>query len=400
MLVAAIRKEIADEHAAVLQSISSDIRFTPAALARAALAPGFPCAVLDVGSTQSELTLQAAGAAPTVRALPWGENQLIECLSSRLGQRFDEASNAWATLKTSAVDSTDPAWVQAIQDAMVRLCATLPASTFRVPLWISGPPHVASLLVRALGARWKSGEPPRVLTVPVGAGYTAATAGMARTASVPAGSSSALLRLGAVPADASDSITRRLPRRSLAVAAALLCAVWAVPYLEALIFKPGLSRRLAALKSGEAQLATIDREFSFLRYLEQNQAPHLDAAFVVAQAAPSGARVETLSINRQGEVALSGFLRDLAQVGEFRLKLVNSGFFSTVVVEDQSPTPDRQRINFRINARWKDVAEREALTLGPTLPEPGVGKSSGTNLATVSPTPPLRPPGAGGPVPQ
>jgi Tfp pilus assembly protein PilN len=171
------------------------------------------------------------------------------------------------------------------------------------------------------------------------------------------------------------------------MAAALLLAVLLAPYLEALLFQPALARRLAALKSESEQLAVIDRELSFLQFLEQNQSPHVDAVYVVANAIPQGSRIETMNLSRQGEVSLTGWLRDPNQLGEFRLQLINSGFFSTVVVEDQSPTPDRQRINFRITARWKDATERAALKLSPVTPDSVQAKSKSTNSSPLSPQP-------------
>ena len=73
-------------------------------------------------------------------------------------------------------------------------------------------------------------------------------------------------------------------------------------------------------------------------------------------------------MNRRGDLALRGFMRDSQQVVDFRSKLINSGFFSTVVVEEQNPTPDRQRINLRISAQWKSAPGRESLPLIATAP--------------------------------
>ena len=38
------------------------------------------------------------------------------------------------------------------------------------------------------------------------------------------------------------------------------------------------------------------------------------------------------------------------------------GWIAIVVVEDQTPTPDRQRVNVRINAQWKQAEARTAPT--------------------------------------
>ena len=384
VLVAAVKKEVVEELTSLLKPLAAELIFTPAALARTALVPhDVPSfSLLETGQTQSELIVWEEGSAPTLRLPTFGESQ-------------------WADAGRTPPLPGDPP----NRDDLHRWADGLPASALRWPLWISRPSipsPTASPLPEALGA---AAMPVRPLDVPTGPGYTAAIAGIIQTrsdgsVSLPdrVGQSTAprrplpLLRLQSQQSDVPDRPTHSLPTRPVVLAVGLLVAVLLLPYAEALLLQPRLARRLASLKSQSTNLATIDRQLGFLRYLEQNQAPHLDAVFVIAQAAPQGVKVQSISINRQGEVALSGWLRDLNQVGEFRLKLINSGFFSSVVVEDQSPTPDRQRINFRINARWRDAGEREALTLGPDLPDPASSKAGGTNVAAAASSLPSLPP--------
>jgi len=57
-------------------------------------------------------------------------------------------------------------------------------------------------------------------------------------------------------------------------------------------------------------------------------------------------------MNRRGELSFKGGLRDAQQVAEFRSKMLDSGAFSTVIVEEQTPTPDQQKLNVRISAQW------------------------------------------------
>ncbi|MEN9677501.1 MAG: hypothetical protein RIS76_3397 [Verrucomicrobiota bacterium] len=374
VLVAAVKKEVVEELTSLLKPLAAELIFTPAALARTALVPhDVPSfALLEIGWTQSELIVWEEGSAPSLRLPAFGETQWADAESDHL--------QGWASL--------------------------LPTVATRWPLWISRPSLPSSTAAAPLPAEYGAGRTPmRTLAVPAGPGYTAAIAGMiqsrdAGSATLPEriGESTSprrplpLLGLQSQRSDAPDHPAHQLPTRPVILAVALLMAVLLLPYLEAFLLQPRLARRLAALKSQSTNLATIDRQMGFLRYLEQNQAPHLDAVFMIAQAAPQGVKVESINMNRQGEVALSGWLRDLNQVGEFRLKLINSGFFSSVVVEDQSPTPDRQRINFRINARWRDAGEREALKLDPDLPDSAPPKSGGTNVAAPASRPPPPPP--------
>ena len=373
-LVAAVRREVVEEHAELFTPWAAEVVFTPAALARAELIPNRPSrfTLLDVGRRQCELLLWQTGSAPVIRSIALGSDS-----DAGSGESLKDASGS-ASLLSMLEPHLRPG----------------PASTEPTRLWISGPGDSVASVAEVFSAL-EPGIRPQILTVQGGAGATAAIEGLTRrgVSAAFSGPADFIALRTPPPVDASSRFSARIPRRPLAVVAALLALALVFPYLEAWVLKPRLARRLAQLKAGDAQLAVIDRELSFLRYLELNQTPHLDATFVIAQAAPPGTRVDALSISRQGEVSLTGHLRDLAQVGDFRLRLVNSGFFSTVVVEDQTPTQDRQRINFRISARWKDSSEREGLTIGPNLPP------TGSNTPAASAGPGLPPTSTGGSTP-
>ena len=57
------------------------------------------------------------------------------------------------------------------------------------------------------------------------------------------------------------------------------------------------------------------------------------------------------------------------QLAEFRTKLVDSGFFSAVVVEEQNPSPDNQKLTVRLTAQLKPLGQRKALTAEPPKEE-------------------------------
>jgi hypothetical protein len=48
-------------------------------------------------------------------------------------------------------------------------------------------------------------------------------------------------------------------------------------------------------------------------------------------------------------------------VVDLRSKLIASGLFSTVVVEEQTPTPDRQKVIVRLSGQWKAGEVRPTL---------------------------------------
>lgn len=90
-------------------------------------------------------------------------------------------------------------------------------------------------------------------------------------------------------------------------------------------------------------------------------------------------------MNRSGEVTLRGSLQNSQQVTDFRTKLIDSGFFAAVSVEEQLPSPDRQKVTVRMTAHWKPIADRIKLAIGPTPEE--IEKSKAAKE---------KPPGAGG----
>src|SRR5881396_3646419 len=124
----------------------------------------------------------------------------------------------------------------------------------------------------------------------------------------------------------------------------------------------------------------IDRELRFLQYLKDNQPPYLDALAIVANATQPGTRFDSVSMNRRGDLSLRGFMRDSQQVVDFRSKLINSGFFTTVVVEEQNPTPDRQKVILRISAQWKPPPGRESLSIAPPVAEIEKPKAAGIGV--------------------
>jgi len=108
-------------------------------------------------------------------------------------------------------------------------------------------------------------------------------------------------------------------------------------------------------------LATIDQELDFLKFLKQTQPPYLDAIYLLAKSAPQGTHLEELSLSRHREISLRLKMANAQQVSDFRAKLIDSGWFANVMVEEQSPSPDR-RVAVRMTAELKPVESRKPLT--------------------------------------
>jgi hypothetical protein len=149
--------------------------------------------------------------------------------------------------------------------------------------------------------------------------------------------------------------------------------------VEAIVLKPGLAAKLTAMKADRARLPVINRELEFLRYLKQNQPDYLDAMYIFAKTAPQGTRIDSLSMNRRGDVSLRATLRTPDQAVDFRSKLVESGFFSNVAVEEQAPAPDHRSLSLRMSAQIKPASDR--LSLAILKGAEGNAEKSGTNAA-------------------
>jgi hypothetical protein len=336
VLVIAVKKDVIDEYAKLLGDCGLEPVFTVAALARGLLCSeqAGSCAILNVGRTQSEWASFEKDVPTGVRVFPWG---------------------------TEALSASDGAW-----DAV---SSALRGNWSGKVVYLTGDGdaknNVALQVPRHLGA----GTQCRPIQVAAGPGRTAAVLGLKKCIEENGVQLPPVLKARTHHEQAKLDWSAPTLRKWAATAALLLVVVLMLPYVEALAVKPFLVRRMAVLKAGAGRLATIDQELGFLQFMKQNQPPYLDALYLMAQSAPPGARLESLTMNRRGEVSLRGSMRNSQEVGEFRAKLIHSGFFSEVSVDEQVPTQDRQKVNVRMTAQWKPAEARELLSIGPTAEE-------------------------------
>ena len=228
-----------------------------------------------------------------------------------------------------------------------------------------GNDELAAQLAHHLG----NGVTCEAVKIESGAGRSAGTLGLKRSVDQNGGSPPMVLQVQVEQPNGAFNLSAPDIKKWGVRAAALLCVLLILPYAEALLLKPFLARKLTKLKTEKIRLNTIDRELEFLQSLKQTQPPYLDALYLFAKTAPQGSKIDSLTMNRRGDVSLRGSMRTADQVTDFRSKLIGSGFFSTVAVEEQAPTPDRQKLNIRISAQWKAVEARIGLTNGPTVAE-------------------------------
>ncbi len=425
LLVAAIKRETLEDYVKILAACNASPVFTLAALARSYLCPRPPAsyAVLDLGQRSSELAIFEQGVPVTVRVLPWGGQDLAQAQPVvRLASGAAASAGGLADTHPSALAPADPAAPEdgrapeaasgrapaapapglagdgparpAAQTGAVAsldgLAGALDGQLAGRKLYLTGAtgwrPDLASQLAAALG----TGTECEALKLAPGEGRSAAILGLKQIIERDGDWPSLIFETKS--ANGGARVARPAPLKWAALAVALILAALAVPYAEALLLKPRLAGKLAAVKVQKERLGTVDRELDFLRFLKQNQPPYLDAVFVMAKAAPPGLKLDLLSMNRRGEVSWRGSLKDAQQVADFRSKLLDSGCFTNVVVEEQTPSAGggQPMLMVRMSAQWKAAGGREAFAAAASQMDKA--KPAGKETPPGAPAPAAIPP--------
>jgi Tfp pilus assembly PilM family ATPase len=410
LLVVAVKKEVIEEYAEILSECGVTPVFTVAALTRRHAWPNSPqtCALLDVGRNSAELITFEDGVPLAVRVLPWGGESMTQAIADQLGTNRDEAEKLKLrlALEPSGDGSAGPIQV-AIDAALASLAGGIKNQWTGQKIYLSGRSAQLKDFAPRLARHLGNGAQCELLDTAPGQGRSAAVLGL-RTATAN-GAQPPLVVLQSKPANGTATLARPTLRKWAVLALALALFSLALPYLEAPLFKGRLARRLKAIQADRGRLVVIDRDLDFLRHLKQNQPPYLDALFLLAKAAPPGTKIDSLSMNRRGDLSLRGSLKDGQQVVAFRSKLIDSGFFANVAVEEQAPAPDRQKVTVRISAQWKPANDRLSLAIGPTTeeiekaktrpPDPPPGAFPPGNMGFPGGMPMMPPMPAGGPMP-
>jgi hypothetical protein len=239
----------------------------------------------------------------------------------------------------------------------------------------------------------------RRLEIAAGAGSSAATLGLKKSVALEI----PLLPLRSKPGPAKTKFN--LPqldfseaesRRWLLRGAALLVLLLVFPFAEALLLKPLLARKLDTLTREKQEFVSLaEPEMQFLESLKQSQPPYLDALYVFSKAAPPGLHLDSLTMDQHGDIQVRATMQSADQVMDFRSKLIASGFFANITVEEQSP--NQQKVSVRMTAQWKSAGLRPAVKIDPSPDE--VGKSNVGGGANANVGDGNHPPGIGG-IPQ
>jgi len=366
LLVVAVKKEVLEEYTGVLAACGVVPSFTLAALSRADLhpPPSGSCAVLDIGRTHSELTSFDHGVPTSIRILAWGGETITRAIQEKLAVSHDEAEKLKMALDQLGVAFGPQGQLlqSATESALNALAEVIKPAALGGKLYLTGKsarnPRLAPLLAGVLGGAVACES----VAQPPGAGPSAVIAGLMKSTA----------RNGAAPPLILESgggqVAARPARPAVWkwAAAAVLFALGALcfPYAEALVFKPFLERKLAALEADRGRLATIDQELEFLKFLKENQPPYLDAIYLLARSAPQGTRLESLAMSRHPEISLRLKMGNSQEVTDFRAKLIDSGWFTNVMVEEQAMSPDR-RMSVRMTAELRPAEWRKPIAAEP-----------------------------------
>ena len=322
LLVAAVKKDVIAEYHEILRACWMEPAFTLASMARWNFGgqPANSFAMLDIGATQSELTVFENSVPASSRIIFWdGKNTF--------------------SLPDAQLDT---------------LAQSIKGSVAGGRLFVSGngiSQGFTERLERSLG----NGCRCERLDIPQATGNSVAISGLQKFAAA-GGSPPLVIRLQPVSASTVSFASVDWKTWGTRIGA-LFAAALLLPYAEALLLRPHLEKKVAAFKTESQRLTVIDRELDFLRDLKVAQPPYLDVLYVFSKSVPQGTRFDALSLNSHGEVTMRCAFRDGQQVADFRDKLIASGFFTNVVVVEQSPTPDRQRVNIRLSALEKNAAQ-------------------------------------------
>lgn len=392
LLVVAVKKEVVEEYSEVLSSCGITPQFTLASLARSSLCheSSASCAVLDIGRKQSELISFQNGAPVSIRIIPWGGENITRLIEQNLGVATDEAEKLkikWD--EGSGTNGEVGKTVQtAIESALDSLASAISNNWSGQKLYLTGRSARYREMPLQLSKRLGSQVQCERLESTPDHGRSAALMGLKKASEGNGGQALLILRfteateaenLAKVPAwktavrkvlngKEDESVSRTANWKLAVMAIVLALASLCFPYAEAGLLKSRLEKKLSTLKGDKARLATIDRELSFLQHLKNTQPPYIDALSVLANASQGG-RLDSISMNRRGELSLRSTMRGAQQVTDFRNKLIQSGFFSAVSVDEQTPSPDRQKFTVRMTAQWKPGSGRERAIIDPSPEE-------------------------------
>lgn len=340
-LVIALKAEFLEDYASIFRELGWDSTFTSSAWARAVLAPA------------SADTFTIADIQP--KHIEWIAYEQHVPRSSYLLPLDPPNANAGSS-----------------QDWLAKALKALPAPFTTGPLFLTGDPRGVVQLEAQLASSNEVQRSPTRWPFDPTLGQSAAIEGLKTT--LQKGGVSEIPRMvpGGTLAGIQDAPASPLTHQApwLRIAALLFLGILGTRYAEPLLRKAELGRRIAAARATRASLPQITQELGFLQYYHSSQLPALDVLSVVSKSISPGMRMNGLSLTRRGELSFQGSGQNSDQVVGLRNELLKSQFFTTVVVEEQTPSPDRNKFEIKLSAQWNPDEPHSV----PEEPEPNSSK--------------------------
>jgi Tfp pilus assembly PilM family ATPase len=376
VLIAAVKRDVIEQYDEILRGSGLTATFTLAAAARGSLcSPSSEIySILDIGRGHSELISFRNGLPEAVRVFAWGGENVTRAIARRFGTSHAEAekSKIGGAPPAASNGEPQPCLQTVIDEEIDQLAKSLPANAVGHKLYLTGGgarlAQVAPRITTAIG----NGATCERIDPLHAEGGSAAILALSRFGDKSAASSQLVLRPGLAREQKKAAPPSTL--KWAAAAVLLLFACVALRYTPAWVNKPRLVRQLAQVKAYRESLPRIERELSFFEFLRTNQPAYLEPLFALANSAPSGTRIESITMSKRGDLSLRASMKDPQQVVQLRSKLIESGLFSSVVVEEQTPSSDRQKLSVRMSGQWKVTGK---------APEPPA--SAATNRARSTP---------------
>ncbi len=363
--VFAMRKEILESYAEALSVTALPVWFTLGAVgSQASRSGGQPTdcnRLLCLGSNHSELWAFQADCPLSLKQVPLGTES--RALLSQEAEAAELSSRLRRALDSGPASADGPLLVEVApthaSDASSLLRGLEPRLRFEI-----------------LQGRQDGAIPPSVL-------------GLMRLLEAGRFDSVPLFITGSTIPPSPSSGRERL--RYAAVAGLIILALIAVRYGEAAIGKARGTKKLQQVRKYKEKFPTIDKELGFLQHLQSHQNAFLDVLYVVGKASPPGTKMDSFSMSRRGDLSLRLTFAPPDQALSFRSNLIDSGFFTNLVVEEQSPSQDRQQMVLRITAQTRDRESRSPLVIPPSTPPASnmvaqSGSKSGPGASQPSPS--------------
>ncbi len=349
--IAAVKRSLFRHYETIVKECGLEAKWTLGACAGSML-PEIESAshyrLLDLRETHSELIEFENGIPSALRSLSLGWNAISS-------PQNDEQTGYGA--EAADRESVDEA---AEASAIQPLINALNADESRAPLGIAGQEPWLSECLNSLQAQL-----PNVTISSHGiaegeaACFVTQVLGKSRSPSREA----RLIELKSDEDALAPSQTNRTPLlRWVALLVLLVILALLTRRIEPALRSSGLDAQLKQFNEQKSQLPELDRELSFMEHVAQKSLPYMDLISLLAAQTVPGFQLETLDMGSDRQIQIRGALPQNAQPEDLRAKLLSSGWFEQVVLDEQTPDKNKRNLTIRISLTVKPPLRRPALS--------------------------------------